>query len=154
MRTFTDDKGREWRIEINVSMIRRISQATGFEICEIVNRQSDVQRLMISPVLIADVCRVACAKQMDAHKMRAEQFDDVFDAPTIQRARTAFLEAVQDFFPNRLWQALAEKTRQMPAMIEQASAAMDLAEVESASTLTSGPSSTDAPESSESTQAA
>lgn len=65
---------------------------------------------------MAEVLWVLCEDQAAAMKIEPEAWADLFDGATIERATTALLEAVADFFPrSRIGKAIRENLPKMLA---------------------------------------
>ncbi len=61
MRTFKDNGGREWTIEINVSTLKRVRGLTGTDLMQVVEGAGGlIERLIRDPVLLCDVVYAVC----------------------------------------------------------------------------------------------
>ncbi|MCC5786885.1 MAG: hypothetical protein JJU33_09310 [Phycisphaerales bacterium] len=99
MKSFTDNAGRDWTVEINVSALKRIKGLTGTDLLEAIDGPL-VERLIRDPVLLCDVVYAACKPQADERKVSDEDFGRAMAGDAIDRATAALLEELVAFCPS------------------------------------------------------
>jgi hypothetical protein len=106
MKTFTDNKGRTWEIEVTVATVKRVRGLCKVDLNSIVeldrnNRPSAelLERLSSDPVLLVDVLYAVCKSQADKLGVSDVDFGEAMAGDSIEHATTALLEEVIDFFP-------------------------------------------------------
>ena len=163
MKTFRDAQGREWTIEVNVTALKRVKDATGVDLTKVIDPGADViSRLADDVFLLFDVVCALLKPQLERHGLSAEEFGAGLDEDATEKAATALFEGIIDFFREEKRtllkrafskvKAAAEKTQNEAinrAMKEVESEAFDQA----IHAAMSGSSSTSLPESSPSTPA-
>ena len=117
MKTFVDGQGREWAVEINVNVIKRVRDLLKIDLLEIVEGQL-IERLIGDPILLCDVIYVVCKPQAEAKNITDEDFGQAMAGDAIEAATKALLEELADFSPSprdranirsvieKTWQAL------------------------------------------------
>lgn len=170
MKTFRDAQGREWTVEVNVTALKRVKDATGVDLTKVIDPESDViSRLSEDVFLLFDVVCALLKPQLEKHGLSAEEFGAGLDEDATEKAATALFEGIIDFFRDEKRmllkrafskvKAAAEKTQSEAinrAMKEVESKAFDQAVQAALSAerqAMSGSSSTRLPESSASTPA-
>lgn len=169
MHKFTDDKGRDWTIDLNVHALGRVRNSCGVDLCEpMVGTKDDgspdptkglLSRLANDPVILAAVIYSLCEEQAATAKVTPEDFGRGLFGKGISGAIDALIRAVADFsssLPGRsAWKAITEKILDVTkAMESRAEAAVQSFSVEEIVTLArpqSGAKSIGSPESSDST---
>ena len=106
MKTFTDNKGRTWEIEVTVATVKRVRGLCKVDLNSIVeldrnNRPSAelLERLSSDPVLLVDVLYAVCKSQADKLGVSDMDFGEAMAGDAIEHATTALLEEIIDFFP-------------------------------------------------------
>lgn len=99
MKTFTDNAGRDWTVEVNVSALKRIKGLTGTDLLEAIDGPL-VERLIRDPVLLCDVVYAACKPQADERGVSDEDFGRAMAGDAIDRATAALLEELVAFCPS------------------------------------------------------
>ena len=159
MRTFVDNAGRTWTIVINVDAVRRVRALLKVNLLQAVEGKL-IEQLVSDPVLLCDILFCLCQPEADPRGVTDEDFGRAMGGDAIDRATTAFLEELVDFFPfakrRVLTKALA-KLRKLEALaLDHAEKRIDSLEAETQlQALLAAPrnSSGNAPESSASTPA-
>jgi hypothetical protein len=100
MKTFTDAKGREWSIELNISVARRVKAATGVDFLAVWNGQLACLQQLEDPEKLCDGLFCICEAQAKAAGVTAEQFGEGLAGDVVARATTALLEELVGFTPN------------------------------------------------------
>lgn len=99
MKTFKDNAGREWTVEITVSTIKRVRSLLEVDLLEIADSDL-VKRLVSDPILLCDVIYVVCKPQADEQDVTDEQFGEAMAGDAIDDATTVLLEELVDFSPS------------------------------------------------------
>lgn len=95
MKTFKDNAGRPWTVNVTVSGIKRVRDVLGLDLLD---TTSAIPRLMIDPVLLCDVAYVLLKPQCDQQGVTDEQFGEGLAGDAITLCRRSVLEAITDFF--------------------------------------------------------
>ena len=165
MRSFKDNQGRQWSVEINVTAIKRVRGLTGEDLMQVIEGTL-IEKLIRDPVLLCDVVYALCKPEADARSVSDEEFGKAMAGDAIEAATTAVLEELVGFCPSprdranlgRVLQAtnrVMEKARDLTEKrIETLTSESELDKLVNRMVpepLTSGSSSTSAPEPSAST---
>ncbi|KAA0215768.1 MAG: hypothetical protein DYG94_06380 [Leptolyngbya sp. PLA3] len=101
MRTFTDNQGWEWTVEINVAALKRVRGLTGVDLMEVLEGSNGlIEKLVRDPVLLCDVIYAACKPQADERQISDEAFGASMAGDAIEHATAALLEELVDFCPS------------------------------------------------------
>ena len=166
MRSFKDNQGRQWSVEINVTAIKRVRGLTGEDLMQVIEGTL-IEKLIRDPVLLCDVVYAICKPEADTRSVSDEEFGKAMAGDAIEAATTAVLEELVGFCPSprdranlgRVLQATRKVMNRARDLVEKKldSGALDqLADrllAEASPEATAGSSSTSAPESSASTPA-
>jgi hypothetical protein len=105
MRTFTDTGQRPWNLQIGLASARHVKEATAGRVDFLAGARGgghDVFRVLSDDVeLLGQVLWILCQSQAEEAGISELQFVEAFDMTTLERATTALMEAVIDFFPSR-----------------------------------------------------
>lgn len=120
MHTFTDTKGRTWRIEINIGVIRAIKEAMQIDLLDIGDGQT-LARLADDPITLCDLLWLLVSDQAATAGGANGIVTDIDFArglagDVIASATTALLQELVDFFPNPRRQVLARVLEKMEAL--------------------------------------
>jgi hypothetical protein len=106
MKSFTDNKGRIWTIEVTVATVKRVRALCKVDLNSIVELDKNnkpsaelLERLSSDPVLLVDVLYAVCKPQADKLGVSDEDFGEAMAGDAIEHATTALLEEVINFFP-------------------------------------------------------
>ena len=106
MKSFSDNKGRTWTLEVTVATVKRVRGLCKVDLNSIVeldknNRPSAelLERLSSDPVLLVDVLFAVCKPQADKLGITDEDFGEAMAGDAIEHATNALLEEIIDFFP-------------------------------------------------------
>ena len=106
MKSFTDNKGRTWMIEVTVATVKRVRALCKVDLNSIVELDKNskpsaelLERLSSDPVLLVDVLYAVCKPQADKQNITDEDFGEAMAGDAIEHATTALLEEIVDFFP-------------------------------------------------------
>ena len=101
MRTFKDNQGREWTVEITVAAIKRVRGLAGVDLMEVLEGSNGLlERLVRDPVLLCDVIYAACKPQADERQVSDELFGASMAGDASEHATAARLEELVDFCPS------------------------------------------------------
>ena len=101
MRTFKDNQGREWTVEITVAAIKRVRGLAGVDLMEVLEGSNGlIEKLVRDPVLLCDVIYAACKPQADERQITDEAFGASMAGDAIEHATAALLEELVDFCPS------------------------------------------------------
>jgi hypothetical protein len=101
MKTFNDNSGRSWTIEVNVATVKRVRSLTGVNLLEVVEGTL-IERFIRDPVLLCDVVYAVCKPQADERQpsVSDEEFGRAMAGDAIELATTALLEELVSFSPS------------------------------------------------------
>lgn len=98
MASFKDMQGREWQVNINIGLVKKL-QAASINILEMDKGEPPLmQRLATDIVLIVDMLYVLCQAEAEKRSVNPEQFAEALGLDSIQPAREALMQALSDFF--------------------------------------------------------
>lgn len=101
MRTFKDNQGREWTVEITVAAIKRVRGLAGVDLMEVLEGSNGlIEKLVRDPVLLCDVIYAACKPQAYEREVADEAFGASMAGDAIEHATAALLEELVDFCPS------------------------------------------------------
>lgn len=102
MKTFADNAGRDWVIEINVASLKRVKGLTGTDLIALaVSMDTSVaERLASDPILLCDVLYAVCKPQTDERGVSDEDFGRAMAGDAIESATVALLEDIVGFCPS------------------------------------------------------
>jgi hypothetical protein len=166
MKSFTDNAGRSWSVEVNVAALKRVKGLTGVDLLEVLDGTL-IDRLTRDPVLLCDVLYAACKPEADQHGVTDEEFGRAMAGDAIEHATGALLDEIVSFCPSprdraALGRVLAATRTAMDKARDLIEQRLDSGELERAieqavgglpGLATGGNSSTAAPESSAATPA-
>jgi len=99
MKTFRDAQGREWSLTINVASLKRVNDALGLDLTQIVDPDSDVVAKLTGDMFLLFECLCTLLQpQLDQHDVSPEAFGESLDEESTEKAATALFEAIIDFF--------------------------------------------------------
>ncbi|MCA9249809.1 MAG: hypothetical protein KDA54_01625 [Phycisphaerales bacterium] len=159
MKTFNDQSGNTWTVQINVNAIKRVRDLLDVNLLDIVEGKL-IDRLIGDPILLCDVLYVLCKPEADERNITDEQFGRAMAGDAIEHATKAVLEELVGFSPNprdratmtkvleKTWQVM-DKARDM---IEAKLDSGELDRIAEQALQTANDSFGPAPELSESTQ--
>lgn len=156
MKAFTDDKGREWQISLNVGSVRRVKDQ--LPDCDLLQPSSGepplFTRLSVDDALLCGVLFAVLEPQAKQAGISPEEFAEGMGGKPITAAAEAFMEEWRDFFHCRRRPAFAEMIRRQLEIVvltqrEAAKAveAIDMTKAEERITQIFGAHSLNGPES-------
>lgn len=152
MASFTDDKGREWCVSLNINKARALRERLNVNILN----AEGLDLLAQDVVLLVDVLYVLCEDQLKAREVNDLEFGESLSGMTLQSASDALIEALLDFSPPRQQKVLRQLHQASMTLHEVLAGQVQtiLPEtLEKVLALTRGDSLPDTPESSDSTPA-
>ena len=160
MRTFKDNAGRQWSVEINVASLKRVRGLTGTDLMQVIEGPL-IEKLIRDPVLLCDVVYAICKPEADTRTppVSDEEFGKAMAGDAIEAATTAVLEELVSFCPSprdraNLGRVLQATTKVMERARDLVQKKLDSGELDRLADrllATAGGSSGSAPESSAST---
>ena len=106
MRQFRDTKGRTWKVELNVRQMKRVRDALGVDLVNVIEARRDgsvaadtLERVANDPVLLADILWVLCEGEAKPAGVTDDDFGSSLAGDAISEATRAFLDELVDFFP-------------------------------------------------------
>ena len=101
MRTFKDNAGRQWSVEINVAVLKRVRGLTGTDLMQVIEGTL-IEKLIRDPVLLCDVVYAICKPEADTRTpaVSDEEFGKAMAGDAIEAATTAVLEELVGFCPS------------------------------------------------------
>ncbi len=99
MRSFKDNQGRQWSVEINVTAIKRVRGLTGEDLMQVIEGTL-IEKLIRDPVLLCDVVYAICKPEADSRSVSDEEFGKAMAGDAIEAATTAVLEELVGFCPS------------------------------------------------------
>ncbi len=101
MRTFTDNAGRTWAVQVNVAAIKRVRGLLGVDLYKLVDDGFQaLAKLVSDPVQLADVLYCLVKDEADAKQVTDEEFGRALAGDAITLAADSFVEELIDFFPD------------------------------------------------------
>ena len=101
MKTFKDNAGRSWNVEVNVAAIKRVRGLAHVNLLEIIEGTL-IEKLVRDPVLLCDVIYALCKPQADGltPPVSDEEFGRAMAGDAIEHATAALLEELVSFCPS------------------------------------------------------
>ena len=99
MRSFKDNEGRQWTVDINVAALKRVRGLTGTDLMQVVEGTL-IERLIRDPILLCDVVYAICKPEADSRGVSDEDFGRSMAGDAIEHATTAVLEELVGFCPS------------------------------------------------------
>jgi len=157
MRSFKDNAGRQWSVEINVAALKRVRGLTGTDLMQVIEGTL-IEKLIRDPVLLCDVVYAICKPEADARTPPVidEEFGKAMAGDAIEAATTAVLEELVGFCPSprdranlgRVLQATTKVMDRARDLVEKKLDSGELDRLADRLLQTAGGSSGSAPESS------
>lgn len=122
MSKFTDALGREWEIALTGAVVKRIALATKRDLSAIANDERALPQLIfLDPMGVAEVIWAVVARKAEAGGVDEMSFLEGLDADANERAATALVEAILDFFrPREIAAVLKERLPSVRAEMAKA----------------------------------
>ncbi len=99
MRTFKDNAGREWTVELNVAALKRVRSLVSVDLMQVIEGEL-IEKLIRDPVLLCDVVYAVCKPQADAKNVSDEDFGKAMAGDAIEAATGAVLDELISFCPS------------------------------------------------------
>ena len=126
MRSFKDNKGRTWEIDVDYHVIRRVKGSElAVNLLDLVAGEGSplVQQIIDDPLFLIDLLFVICRPQAEKLSISDEEFGKSIRGDVIDAATTALLEELADFFPagkRRVLLKAVGKVQQLQARANEA----------------------------------
>lgn len=121
MKSFTDNTGRSWVIQVTVGTIKRVRALCNVDLANIISLEPGMtpkidllEQLASDPVLLVDVLYAICKEEADNRNVSDEDFGRAMVGDAIELATAALLDEVIDFFPEtkrRIFRKILDATR-------------------------------------------
>ena len=98
MRTFKDNAGRVWSLQVDVAALKRVRSLLEVNLLDVLEGKL-VDRLADDPVFLCDVLYAVVKPEADVQKVSDEDFGRAMGGDALDGATAAFLEELADFFP-------------------------------------------------------
>jgi hypothetical protein len=109
MKTFTDNAGRTWTIVLTVNEVKRVKALLpGADLMAGVADGTLLERIGNDFVFMCDVVYAVVKPQADALKVTDEDFGRAMAGDCLEKAATALVEELVDFFPEAKRRLLAK----------------------------------------------
>jgi len=101
MRSFKDNAGRQWSVEINVAALKRVRGLTGTDLMQVIEGTL-IEKLIRDPILLCDVVYAICKPEADTRTppVSDEEFGKAMAGDAVEAATTAVLEELVGFCPS------------------------------------------------------
>ncbi|HOX08387.1 MAG TPA: hypothetical protein PK280_18475 [Planctomycetota bacterium] len=119
MRTFKDNAGRTWSIQVNVDALKRVRSLLAVDLLEVLEGKL-IDRLSGDPVFLCDVLYAVVKPEADAQKVSDEDFGRAMGGDALDGAIAALSGELVDFFPQgrrKVLRKLMDKFDTFQAMI-------------------------------------
>ena len=114
MPSFTDKAGHVWRLDLNITTIKRVKSLTGVDLLSDDYAETLVE-LGRDVIKLVDVLFAIAQPQTEAAGITGEQFGEGLAGDIINDATDAFINALIEFFPSekkrRAFRAIWDKTQ-------------------------------------------
>ena len=98
MATFRTTDGVEWKVAVNVGVIKRVIEDTGVRLTDIFASDAKVGEFFSDDVKFAEVIWSIIRPQAEAKQKTADDFFAVINGAVIEQAAEAMLTEIVDFF--------------------------------------------------------
>lgn len=115
MKSFADNAGRTWAVQVNVETIKRVQGLLDVNLLEVVDGDL-IERLVADPVLVCDVVYCVCKPEADKQDVSDEEFGRAMAGDAIHNAADALLAEIVDFFPPAKRKILAAALAKMRSL--------------------------------------
>ena len=129
MKSFCDNAGRTWLININVGTIKQVRALCDVDLANIISMEVGkppkvdlLEKLAADPVLLVDVLYAVCKEEADQKNISDIDFGKAMAGDAIEKATAALLDEVVDFFPEakrRILQKILSASRRFELKSKQ-----------------------------------
>ena len=99
--TFTDRHGQTWDLTLTVGGVRRVESETGIAILDVLERPEILADLTMDPMKLCSVLHAILMPQLDERGVSEDDFANMLDGETLERAIDALGGALAGFFVRR-----------------------------------------------------
>ncbi len=124
MKTFQDNAGRTWTIDINIDAVKRVRTLCQVDLLDAV-RGKLLELLSEDPILLCDLLYALCRDEALANNVTDEEFGRALAGDVIEHATLALLEELVAFFPPGKRRVLAKALKKLAELKQMA---LDVAE--------------------------
>jgi hypothetical protein len=101
VKTFKDNQGRVWSVQINVTTLRRVLDLLKVNLLKLTEGGVEgLGEFLSNIILLVDTLYCLCKDEADARGVTDEEFGRSMWGDAIQGGMDAFLEEYADFFPD------------------------------------------------------
>ena len=131
MSRFTDGKGTEWKVSLDVGVIQQVKDETGVDLSVISKDTSWITAIFADPGKLVSILHILCEDQIKELNLTPRDFARRFTGEVLEPAGDALVGAIADFFPrSRIAKAIRENLPKLwrkaeDQMIRKIEAAMD-----------------------------
>lgn len=101
MKSFVDNSGRRWLIQIHVAAVKRLRGLLDVDLYGLIDEEfAGLGKLMSDPVKLVDVIYCLCKDEADKLGVTDEDFGRAMGGDCLTHAADAFLGELTDFFPD------------------------------------------------------
>jgi hypothetical protein len=98
MKTFKDNAGRTWTVDVNIATVKRVKSMLDIDLLKIVEGEL-LDKIVLNPVMMCNVVYVICKPEADKQNIDDEQFGYAMAGDALEYATDALLKELVDFFP-------------------------------------------------------
>ncbi len=155
---FKDTKGRDWSCEVTTTTLKRVKSLCDVQLVDTIGGPL-AHKLAADPVLLCEVLTAVVKPQLEAAGVSDDEFGDALSGDVLEGAVMALLEGVIEFLPKAkrpMLRKMLLKARQIEAAnLDAIDRQIDALNVEqlAGDPTKSGDSSTNSPDTSDSTPA-
>ena len=129
MPEFRDTEGRAWRVEINVTTLKRVKVDLGLDLGDEAVAGTLYAKLVNDPILLCDLLYVVCRDQAEEREIGDEAFGRGLGGVCLDNATAALIEALVNFTPS------PQRRRRLEVAIRKTETLMELADQDIVSKL-------------------
>ncbi len=117
MKTFKDEKGRDWSVHITVDSIKRVRSKLDVDLMQLVEPEF-ASKLLGDVINLVNIIYIVCKPEADERSISDEDFGRALAGESLDQAIDAFLNSLTEFFPlakRRFLMKALEKSREVEA---------------------------------------
>lgn len=118
MAKFTDRKGREWDLSLDLAIVRRVEKETGINLG--IADESLFRTLAADLFALGGLLYSILKPQIEARKLSEDDFAAGLAGEALESAACALVEAMTDFFPPKKAAVMKAATAKLSAMTDAA----------------------------------
>lgn len=129
MAKFTDNAGREWTVEANVSTVERVRKDTGFDLNGLAGFDL-ISDILDDPVLQTNIIYCMIEKQASKTGVSEDDFKEAMGGESLDTSAVALLQEMKSFFRNCRKREAFAKNLEMALTMEEAALNQALKELD------------------------